>query len=161
MERQKKADIKTLLFVISEKIAFVRDFGKNLRFLDQFMHKLQWQLYATLYKYKLPPTCFGGQKTLGYRIKFVFVGGSWVPWTLCFDNPLAIGRKLAGIRTLWLCWSVVISARSATLPCFYVHIVSGQMEQYFTNLDFPEIAEDFPSKTLPLGGNRSCEVAII
>ena len=28
------------------------------------------------------------------------------------------------------------------------------------NLDFPEIAGDFPSKTLPFGGNRSCEVAM-
>ena len=27
--------------------------------------------------------------------------------------------------------------------------------QYFTNLDFPEIAGDFPSKTLPLGGPKT------
>ena len=33
--------------------------------------------------------------------------------------------------------------------------------KYFTNQDFPEIAGDFPSKTLPFGGNRSCEVAIV
>ena len=39
-----------------------------------------------------------------------------------------------------------------------IHI-AGQMESYFTNLDFPEIYGDFPSKTLPFGGNRSCEVA--
>ena len=29
----------------------------------------------------------------------------------------------------------------------------------FTNLNFPEIAQNFPFYSLPFGGNRSCEVA--
>ena len=40
-------------------------------------------------------------------------------------------------------------------------MVSGQMEQYFTNLDFPEIRGWYPSKEATFWGPRSCEVAII
>ena len=39
---------------------------------------------------------------------------------------------------------------------------SGQMESYFTNLDFPEIFGDFPEPSATeIGGNRSRDVAMI
>ena len=49
------------------------------------------------------------------------------------------------------------------IPTMYIYIYIFKYLatlQYFTNLDFPEI-RDFPSKKLPFGVRKPCEVAII
>ena len=38
-----------------------------------------------------------------------------------------------------------------------VEVKSGQMKSYFTNLDFPKIAGDFPAQRLPFGG-QTCQM---
>ena len=66
------------------------------------------------------------------------------------------GKKTAGRKVSLYTWLGGLFYSSLET------LSSGQMESYFTNLDFPEIAGDFPSKTLPFWGRvRSCDVAVI
>ena len=67
---------------------------------------------------------------------------------------MTLGFKMFGVVCFFLSGLSVFFYMSGVFFCWegsiYIYIYLAKL-QHFTNLDFPEIAGDFPSKTLPFG----------